>query len=276
MGKQLKLKHKGPSLAPGDLQAFEREMGGQLPADYQAFLLAKNGGVAEPCLEMDWNGHIHKIPAFLKLLPLPDEGIRMVLKDLRELGVEGLLPFLSTLNGENICLSFRNDPGTVWFAYNLRDNQVRVAVKLVRLASSFTEFLGLLREVEEPHCRVEELGEYGSEQDLDAYLAEGNSLDEIGKHGFTILGEAIKHRNSELLDACLARGASLVNAVHLAAANGNLEYVRRLVKAGGDVNERDRYGDRPLSYVGGTALPGEEGRVNRAMVNLLVSLGAKK
>lgn len=47
-----------------------------------------------------------------------------------------------------------------------------------------------------------------------------------------------------------------------------------LVNAGADIKERDEWGYTPLHYIGGTALPGDEGKKNRAMRHLLIKLGA--
>jgi ankyrin repeat protein len=141
-----------------------------------------------------------------------------------------------------------------------------------QIATSFSEFVESLVEI--PICLTEELGKSGASEDLIEYLARGQSLDAIGTNGLTILCEAIKYRNIPMIEACIERNASLSNTIRTAVGNGHIDLIQLLVDAGADVNETDEYGDTPLQYVPGTALPGEEGARNRAMWDLLVRLGA--
>jgi cell wall assembly regulator SMI1 len=264
-----------PALTPEVLNAFEDEIGGRLPDDYKRFLLKSNGGWNEPTLGLHWNGELHKVPDFCRLLATDEIGIRRALRNLREMNIDGYLPITSTQNGEDICLDFRDNIGTVWLLVYFYENDVPVDATKVYIAESFTEFLKRLVEMPEPYCRIEELGKRGTETDLEAYLAEGNSIDAVGKNGHPIVREAIKFGNLSMIEACINRGASLSKTIHQAVKNRRPDLVKRFVEAGVDVNEQDEYGDRPMSYVGGTALPGDEGALNRSMKDLLIELGAK-
>ncbi len=266
----------GPSLSPDDIDAFEREIGGRLPDDYKRFLLAHNGGMNDPPLGLSWDGELHTVPGFDSLLPPGHSGLRRALENLRELNIDGYLPITMTQNQEDICLDFRVEIGTVWFVRYGYENYVAVSARLFPLAGSFAEFLGMLVEIPEPYCRIEELGERGTENDLVAYLAEGNSIDATGKNRMTIVCEAIKYGNLPMIEACIARGASVSRTIYMAVQNRRPDLVKRFVEAGADVNEPTDFGRLPLSFVPGIALPGEKGAQNRAMYNLLVELGAKK
>ncbi|MCI0357228.1 MAG: SMI1/KNR4 family protein [Planctomycetaceae bacterium] len=265
----------GPPLTVAEIEAFEQEIGGRLPDDYKLFLLACNGGMNEPPLGLHWNGTLHKVPDFDRLLATSETGLRRALRNLRELNIDGFLPITSTQNQEDICLAIRDKIGTVWLALPVYANDVPIDATLFKLAGSFTEFCNSLVPIPVVYCPIEELGKNGTEADLEAYLAEGNSIDTVGKNYHTILREAIKFGNQPMIEACIARGASLSKTVYMAVQNRRLDLVQRFVDAGADVNEQDEYGDRPLQYVPGTALPGEEGARNRAMYNLLIELGAK-
>jgi ankyrin repeat protein len=272
----MNLQDPGPPLTSGDIKAFEREIDGRLPEDYKRFLLMSNGGMAEPTLGFRWNGKVNKLPGFKMLLPSPDKSLRRALRNLRELNVDGYLPIASTMNDEDICVAFRGNVGEVSLALYEYDNEVAMGAFMMPLANSFTEFRNMLFEIPEIHCPVQELSRQGTPEDLDHFLAEGNSIDTISKNGFSILCEAIKFDNMPMFKACIERGASLSKSIYIATCNRRPDLIKLLSEAGADVNERDEFGDKPLSYVAGTALPGEEGALNREIEDLLISLGATK
>jgi len=270
----MNLKNPGPALTPGEIEAFEHEIGGRLPDDYKRFLLASNGGMAESALGLRWNNTVHVVPGFFQLLPTPDSGLRRGLWELREFNIDGFVPITGNLDEQDICLAFRENVGAVYWAMYEYEGDTSVGATIVPLAGSFTEFLNSLFVIPVVYCPIVNLGEHGTLADLAEYLAEGNSLDAIGKHDSTIVGEAIKFNNVPIIRACIERGASLSETICLAVRNRRPELIQMLVDAGADVNEQDEYGDRPLSHVGGTALPGERGAANRAMRDLLLKLGA--
>jgi len=271
----MNLSDPGPVLTLADIEAFEQEIGGRLPDDYKQFLLASNGGWNDPPLGLRWNGQLNTVPDFRRLLATSETGLRRALANLRELNIDGYLPITSTRNNEDICVAICGNIGTVWLVLYAYQNDVPVDARLVPLADTFTAFLDGLVEIPEPYCRIEELGKHGTTGDLDSYLAEGNSIDAVGKNDLTIVCEAVKFGNLPIIESCIARGASLSRTVHMAVVNERPDLVKRFVAAGADVNEPNEYGSRPLKFVPGTALPGEEGARNRAMYNLLIELGAK-
>jgi len=270
----MKLRDPGPHLTAKDIRQFEREIGGRLPRDYKHFLLATNGGWTEPESGFRWNGEIHEVPYFDPLLPDPESGLRRALRNLREYNIEGFLPITRNLDEQDICLAFVEKVGAVSWAMYTYDDDSPVAATLVPLASSFTDFLKMLFPLPVVYCPIVELAENGTIDDLNKYLVEGNSVDAIGKHGMTIICEAIKFNNVPMIRGCIARGASLSETLHMAARNRRIELIQTLLDAGADINEQDEHGDRPLDYVGGTLLPGERGAANRRMRDLLLKLGA--
>ena len=270
----MNLTNPGPALTLDEIEAFEQEIGGRLPDDYKRFLLTSNGGMAEPEVGFRWNNTVHEVPSFYRLLPTPDNGLRRGLSNLREFNIDGFLPIASNFDEQQICVAFLENVGEVSWAMFAYDDDIPVDATMVPLASSFTEFLNSLFVLPILYCPVVELGEHGTLADLTDYLAGGNSIDAVGKHGSTIVGEAIKFNNLPIIRACIERGASLSETIRLAVGNRRPELIEMLVDAGADVNEQNEFGSRPLKYVGGTALPGEEGAANRAMRDLLLKLGA--
>ncbi len=281
MTTKLNLERSGPPLTAQEISAFEQEIGGRLPEDYKQFLLARNGGLTEPWVGFLWKGEMQRVGEFRPLLRPGDRGVRPALQSLRELNTDGFLPVASTLNEQEICVAFRGNVGAVFlteYTYKtvFRGDLVPIAVTMTPLARSFTEFLDMLVEIPDPYCRIEDLGKQGTPDDLAQYLEEGNSIDAVGKNGFTIICEAIKFNNVPMVRACIEHGASLSGTIHRAVGNRRPHLIQMLVDAGADINERDEFGDTPLYCVGGTALPDEEGARNREVEALLIKLGAVK
>jgi len=285
MATKLNLERSGPPLTREEISVFEQEIGAQLPEDYRRFILRHNGGVTGltgAFIGFSWERRLQTLWGFYRLLPTRDEGLRRALRELRELKTDGFVPVASTSNDEEICLAVcAKDAGAVFFTVYkykavYRGDLVPIAVTMAPLAGSFTEFLDMLVEIPDPYCRIEDLGKQGTPDDLAQYLAKGNSIDAVGKNDLTIVCEAIKFNNLPMIQACIERGASLSGTIHRAVGNQRTELIQMLVDAGADINEEDETGTTPLYYVGGTALPGEEGARNRELEALLVKLGAVK
>jgi hypothetical protein len=284
VARHLAIKGLGPPLTPGEIEAFEREIGGRLPDDYKEFMLAHNGGLADPPLAIMWNGDLETLPSFDPLMPatVDHDGLRRSLQKLRELNratTKGFLPIASTFGGDYVCLAVRGKVGAVFhtvYTYKTvyQSDLVPVDVSMAPLADSFTEFLDSLTEIHEPYCRIEDLGQRGTPEDLAKFLAEGNSINAVGRNKLTVVCRAITFDNLPMIRACIQHGASLSGTVRAAAQARQTHLIRMLVQAGADINERDEFGCTPLYYVGGTALPGEEGAKNRELYDLLVKLGA--
>ena len=285
MPKNIHLTHSGPALTLGQINEFENEIGGQLPEDYKHFLLTHNGGVSKPKLGLPWTGDVHTVGAFLSLYPAAeDSGIHNYLRHLSDVNpkeVKGYIPIAWTTSECQICIAYRgSNAGKVFYtAFKYRfanKDMIPIDVTMVPLADSFTDLLDYLVEIPDPYCRIEELGKSGTADDLAQYLADGNAIEALGKHDLTILSRAIASDNTAMIQACIEHGASLSGSVLTAMENERIHLIEMLVKAGADVNERDEYGYTTLHYIGGTALPGEEGELNRAMRELLIKLGAVK
>jgi hypothetical protein len=191
------------------------------------------------------------------------------------------VPIAPTFSECDICLACQGqDAGAVYFtAYKYKiarmgDDLIPNDVTMVPLADSFTHFMEYLLEIPEPYCRIEDLGKRGTPEDLARYLAEGRSINALGKNHLTVLCEAIKFDNSPMVRACIEHGARLSGTVDIAIGNKREHLIKMLVEAGANINERDEAGNTPLHYVGGTDLPGEEGTRNRKLRGILIKLGA--
>jgi hypothetical protein len=279
MGPKFTIETPGPPLTLEEIFAFEKEIGGQLPEDYRQFLLVHNGGGCMPRLGLSWAGSIHRIPAFIQLLPSAYDGIRAALGRLQRLNrrkAKGFVPIASTFSDYEICLAHQGSgfSGAFITAYKYDKRGYSIDVTMVRLANSFTEFLDSLVEIPNPYCRIVDLGEKGTPGDLACYLAEGNSINALGKNDLTILCEAIKCNNIAMIQACIEHGASFSRALEIAAKNKSSEAIKMLAEAGADVNECDEDGYTPLEYIHGLALGDQDGTRSREVYKLLVQLGA--
>ncbi len=227
---------------------------------------------------------MHRVGSFISLSPATEySGIKNCLRQLRELNpkkAEGYLPIAETFSECQICIAYRgSNAGKVFFTvykYKIADNKdmIPIDVTMEPLADSFADLLDYMIEIPNPYCRIEDLGKCGTAEDLAQYLAEGNSIESVGKHDLTILSRAIAFENYAMIQACIKGGASLSGSIKIAMGNEHIHLIEMLVKAGADINERDEWGNTPLHYIGGTELPGDEGELNRAMRRLLIKLGA--
>jgi hypothetical protein len=271
----LQLRPFGPSLTVREIEEFEGEIGYRLPQDYRLFLLRHNGGggAAEFALEYTWRDETLVVMGFYALLPTTDRGLRRVLGDLSRL-VKGYLPITSDTGQQDICLPISGGRRGVYLAEYTYEADYPVAAVMHRLEDSFTDFVNNLKEVIVPHDDIQELGKSAKADEVDVFLRSGRSIDELSMYGSSILCEAIKYGNMPLIGACIEKGADLSHAIHAAVQSRRIEAIELLVRAGADINERDKFGERPLKYVVGTALPGDEGARNRSLRETLIRLGA--
>jgi hypothetical protein len=274
----------GPKLSLEQISAFEKEIGLSLPEEYKQFLLAQNGGICEPKFGLPFAGTMHDVPAFLILYPDdPDIGIRQALRSCRHFKPKkfrGYVPIAETLSGCEICIACEGKhAGAIFitaYKYRVCENwdRIPIDVSMVRLTRTFAELFDYMVKLPNPYCRIEDLGKNGTPDDLKHYLAEGNSINAKGKNDLSILCEAIKFRNYNMIQACIESGASFSQSLQIAVGNNCIPAIKMLVKAGVDLNERDEYGDMSLDYVVGTGYPGEEAEKARATYDLLIKLGA--
>jgi len=279
----LPLQDPGPPLKLTDLEALEREIGGRLPDDYKEFMLAHNGGELEPWLKLVWNDAEEFLSSFNSLLPSASSpGIRQSLRRLRELNpttTRGFLPIASTLGEQYLCLDVRGKIGAVYHTvYKYKtvyiSDLVPVDVTLAPLANSFSEFLDSLTvDVPEPLSPIEELAQQGTFDDLEQFLAAGNSINSVTSRHRTVICAAIGFDNLPLIQACIERGASLSGTVMAAVESERPHLIRMLRDSGADINERDSQGRTPLACVGGWAIPGEFGVKGRELRRILLELG---
>lgn len=277
------MKSLGPQLTPEELKAFEMEIEGWLPEDYREFMLMHNGGFPKPEVGYLWKGSVRELSLFMPLmLPEAEFGLRQSLESLRELNsvtTAGILPIARGYE-ETICLAVRGEVGRVFITeYTYKtvyvSDLVPIDVALVPLAKSFTEFLENLVEIPgPPHCRIADLGKRGTAKELAVFLAEGNSINAVGRDGWTVLCEAVRSDNLPMIRACIDRGANLSGSVKAAVQLRRTHLIEMLVKAGADINERDEFGHTPLDYVVGCKLPGEKGAWNRELRDTLIAFGA--
>jgi SMI1/KNR4 family protein SUKH-1/ankyrin repeat protein len=270
----MKIVKPGPPLTEDDLSAFEAEIEGRLPDDYKRFLLTQNGGFPKPPVEIEHRGQLSELGKFMKLLPDVSTGFRRVHNDLRKV-LPNQLPIADTYDLHLICIAIRGPVGTISLAELAYDDEgIETGAQVHLIANSFSEFVRSLSEIHKPIDPIAELGRKGTVATLERFLKEGHSIDEMGGNRLTILCEAVKNGNVEMMNACMERGASRRNALHIAVLNHRTTMIEALVSAGADINEQDNDGCTPIFYAGGTALPGEEGAKNRELVNLLIKLGA--
>lgn len=277
------LERSGPPLTRKDIEAFEREIGGRLPDDYKDFMLAHNGGFPRTGLTFTWKGETETLLAFEELTPRGvNQGLRGGLRYLRGLNpvtADGFVP-IAGLGHNYICLAVRGKVGAVFHTVYTdktvyEKDLVSVDVRMEPLARSFTEFLESLTEIPPPpYCRIEDLGKRGTAEDLAKFLAEGNSINAVGRDKQTLVCEAVTFNNMPMIRECIKRGASLSGTLHAAVNHSRTNLIEMLVKAGANINERDEHGSTPLGCVVGWGLPGEVGARKREVRDLLIKLGA--
>jgi hypothetical protein len=271
----LKLSPFGPPLTLRDIEEFENEISFRLPSDYRFFLLRYNGGGGGTTTELEykWRDETLLIMGFYALLPTVDNGLRRALADFSKFA-KGYLPITSDTGQQDICIAISGGKRGLYLAEYTYDGDFPIAAVMHRLENSFTDFLNSIKEVIVPHDDIQELSKTGTAKDLDAFLRSGRSIDELSMHGSSILCDAIKYDNVAMVQACIEHGANLSKSIHVATGTRRPHLIKLLVEAGANVNERDEFGSRPLKNIAGTALPGEEGALNRELRDVLIKLGA--
>ena len=151
----MKIENANPfgTLSAERLAAFERELGGKLPASYRAFLLAYNGGKPIPChfLISEAEGTdlldnvygLHDGPAYARL-----DAAWEVYKGRIP---AALLPIADDPFGNVICLGrFGAYAGKVYFwDHELELDRRSPFGNVTLIANTFTDFLAALRDPED-------------------------------------------------------------------------------------------------------------------------------
>jgi ankyrin repeat protein len=110
-----------------------------------------------------------------------------------------------------------------------------------------------------------ELAARGDEAKLVEYLQQGGSIDAVSDEGETLICEAISHLNFPMVKACIEHGASLKATIHAAIRVRSPELLDLVIAGGANPFDLDRLGRPATSDLGGTALPGEFGRISRSL-----------
>lgn len=253
-----------PGISETQLEHFEREIGFRFDKSYRDFLKMNNGGVS--LLGYPFDGEVREL-VFYELRE-DFTGLRSAYADL-ETFAYGYLPIARDNGEDQYLLGLPPNMATISIAtkiYGLFDG-IPVRVDLRQVATSFDDFISSLVPLPKNECQIIHLGEFGTKDDLRRFLELGNSISAIGANDMTVVCEATKFGNAELVKACVEHGASLVNAMKIAVINRNLAMVKLLLDSGANINERGDGGRTPLDYTSG--LYPEALRVQ------LVELGAK-
>ena len=187
----------GPKVTSEQLDQFEGESHVELPNDYRQFLLTQNGGVVNGNAEFEHNDRVYRVPSFVQLMESTGAGLRRTLWETRQINVGGLLPVASTMNNDSICVGIEGQSG-IHLAVWLRENGVATGVKVEFVADSFDDFIKKIVGAPKQTSRIEEIGKFGTKNDLEEYLAGGGDLDACGEQGDTILAKRLSMKISRL------------------------------------------------------------------------------
>ncbi len=128
------------------------------------------------------------------------------------------------------------------------------------IADSFTEFLEMLRPVDESQDWQETLpvfqsAERGQLDEVEAYLADGGKVDIRNERGWTLLMCAVRNSWPRIVRRLVEAGADLAardprdwTPLHFAVNGNSLDSVKILTAAGADVRYRDRQ-NRSLAQI---------------------------
>lgn len=269
------LQYSEPLPDPQDITAFENEADIQLPESYKEFLAVYNGGFFVDTVGIDVGDRFVEVVNFIPLETDVDSGLRLVIRAIARDGwlyPRGYLPVAHASGGEGICITDVRLGGRMALAltcYNGFEEPERVDVS--PLAESFDDFLGKLRRVERVVPPLVELAARGDEAKLLEYLQQGGSIDAVTDEGETLICEAISHLNVPMVKACIKHGASLKATIHAAIRVRSPELLDLVIAAGANPFDLDRLGRPATSDLGGTALPGEFGRISKILEDKLNS-----
>jgi hypothetical protein len=272
---QYPLQYGEPPPDPQDVIAFENEADIQLPESYREFLSIYNGGFFVDVVGIEIGDRFLRVTSFIPLEPDVDSGLRLVIRAIARDGrlyPRGYLPVAHTYGDAEICITDVRLGGRMALAqtsYNEFEEPERVDVS--PLAESFDEFLGKLRRVERVVPPLIELAARGDEAKLLEYVQQGGSIDAVSDEGETLICEAISYLNVPMVKACIKQGANLKATIHAAIQVRSPELLDLVVAAGASPFDVDRFGRPPRSDLGGTALPGDFGRISRILEEKLDS-----
>lgn len=222
----IRLKYGEERLTPKKVTAFEKKFGVTLPETYRNFILVNNGGVPEQTryVKARFSADLARVYA------LGDESMTRSIWSLSGCLERGLLPIGETDSGEYFLLELGS--GAVQY---LDPHKSEVRPLDASIDAVLDRLDRIPREAPDP---VVELGESGSPSDLDAFLADGNSVDAKTNNGWHSLIEiAAGSGNLAMVKACISRGAAADGAVIQAASGGYTQIIDYLLSSGRDINE---------------------------------------
>lgn len=242
---KLRFEDPGPVLTEAEVCAFEKEIETSLPKDYREFLLKTNGGFPGLRCAYHFDGHELRIRQFLSLTPSQIDDLRGDYSSIRHDISDDLLPFANDITGDFLCLSLASGEVYRTDAYSSGEGNQG----LHRLADSFTEFCSQLIELPERGDLFTRIAEQGNASDVADLVERKWSLLEKSINGHSLLEEAAKNGNVEVVVACLERGCDLGESLHLAIRNRAGEVARILVAHGASLDALDHDGKKPERYV---------------------------
>ena len=169
---------------------------------------------------------------FFPLARNADDGLRRWIRECQAFLPSGMIPIAWNHAGEPICLA--TDTCESEGVFEVEGYVQNDSIRLLSIASSFQAFLDSLFFEIRPANWMEEIGEMGSEIDLERFLTAGNPIDCIGPNKLTLMEEAAKNGNMTIVRACLKRGASISDALHIAIRNREGSIVELLLSEGAD------------------------------------------
>ena len=268
-----------PSLL--DIAKLEEKLKYAIPDDYRKFLLEVNAFSPIPDVGV-WR---HKDVTWVSRVTFitwqrGDEGdnFQDALSELLSANIRGYMAIGISSDEDLVLLCCIPGKEGVFLTNNCSDDEyLEYTRPMERVADSFTHFLEVLVPIIPEHCPIRELGLHGTPEQLEEFLAAGNSIETKSIDDMTIIRHAVAGENMSVLERCIQRGANLKGTLCHAVMVRNIPMIHRLIEAGLDLNQDQLdEGEYPLDHVSGCGLPGEEGRRNREVRDLLLRLGATK
>jgi hypothetical protein len=246
-----------------ELHSIQNEIGTDFDSNYTAFLLA----VGSNRFEFRFGDTIEEL-TFIQ--PLPEyRGLRAAYIRFNEKKQKRFLPIATDFSEHVYLLDLDEDRGVY-----LSTSQFERSIQ--PLAVSFSDFQRKLRPIQRSRCDIVEFSKTGDATSLRNLLADGFDLETKGRNGLTLIVEATKNDNRNLIRECIEQGASFSNALFVGVSCRRIEAVELLVKLGADIHQKDESGKSALGYVGGKKLPGIRGTRNRKMYEVLKALGCNE